>query len=186
MRITAFSLIFFLFFLTQVLAQEEKPAVSPAASFELTSPVFANNGVIPVKYTCRGSDINPPLTIKNIPPGTKSLALTVHDPHGISGEWVHWVVYNIKPDTADIHENNPPGTEALNDFGNFYYGGPCPVDERVHQYVFTLYALKNYLDDVTEGATKSSLEKSIAGKVIAKAELVGTYQNIGWEKNVSH
>jgi len=179
-------LLAFLVLTTAALADESgksaTPSVQPPPFLELTSPVFGNNGVVPVRYTCRGSDINPPLAIKNVPAGTKSLVLSVHDPAGLAGLWVHWVVFNIKPDTGEIGENSVPGTQALNDFGNFYYGGPCPTDEREHRYVFTLYALNVYLGDVSEGATLETLQKVMTGKIIAKAELVGTYQNPKWLK----
>lgn len=110
------------------------------------------------------------------------MVLTVHDPNGPIGVWSHWVVFNIEPGTVEIAENSIPGRQALNDFGNFYYGGPCPADEREHRYIFTIYALNAYLADVTEGATLDSLQKVISGKIIAKAELIGTYQNPKWLK----
>ena len=59
-------------------------------------------------------------------PNTKSLALTVSDPDAPKGTWSHWVIYNIPPNTAEIIENTNPGTEGLNDFGKYTYGGPCP------------------------------------------------------------
>ncbi len=105
------------------------------------------------------------------------MALTVHDPDGIAGTWVHWVVFNIPPTLSVIKEKEPPGEQALNDFGNFYFGGPCPPDQKVHHYVFTLYALSDFLDEVNEGSTKENLDKAMEGKILAKAELIGIYQN---------
>ena len=150
-------------------------------SFSLTSPEFKDRETIPDRYTCHGSDINPPLVISNIPKGTKSMALTVHDPDGLVGVWVHWVMFNIPPGTQAIKEKAAPGTQALNDFGNFYYGGPCPPDQKIHHYVFTLYALDSILDTVNEGSTKDTLEKAIRGKIIAQSVLTGIYQNINWK-----
>ncbi|MBF0594059.1 MAG: YbhB/YbcL family Raf kinase inhibitor-like protein [Candidatus Omnitrophica bacterium] len=157
------------------------PTDSSARVFTLLSPSFKQGDMIPDKYTCRGIDQNPPLTITNIPSGTKSMALTVHDPDGISGVWVHWVVFNIPPSLTLIKQGIPPGTQALNDFGNFYYCGPCPPDQKPHHYIFTLYALNAFLDTVNEGSTKDTLEKAMSGKVIAKAELTGIYQNVNWK-----
>jgi len=88
--------------------------------------------------------------------------------------------FNIPPDTLAIKEKTVPGTEALNDFGNFYYGGRAS-DQKLHHYIFTLYALDAYLDSVDEGATKDTLEKAMAGKIIASARLTGVYQNIQWK-----
>jgi hypothetical protein len=93
------------------------------------------------------------------------------------GPWVHWVVFAIPPDAIAVPEKFPLGVQALNDFGNFYYNGPCLQDQKLHKFVFTLYALDSELPDETEGATMESLLKNITGKVIAKAELIGTFQN---------
>ena len=74
-------------------------------TFTLSSPAFKQGEAIPTKYTCEGEDINPPLLIKNIPAGTKSLALIVDDPDAPMGTWVHWVVFNIPLTTNSISEN---------------------------------------------------------------------------------
>ena len=158
---------------------KEKPLVD---QFVLTSPVFNNGGQIPELYTCKGADINPPLQIHHIPRGTRSFVLIVREPDNPIGPWAHWLVYNISPGIHELKQNSVPGTQALNDFGNFYYGGPCVFDARPHHFIFTLYALKEYLDDVNEGATVETLEKAIKDRIIDKAQLVGVYQNPLWGK----
>lgn len=142
--------------------------------FQLTSPAFKANAGIPKKYTCSGQDINPPLVFKNVPAQTKSLALTVSDPDAPAGRWSHWIIYNISPDTTGIIENTNPGTEGLNDFGKYAYGGPCPPDKRPHHYIFRLYALDAILN--INGPTLNEIEKALQGHIIAKAELTGIYQ----------
>jgi hypothetical protein len=154
---------------------EEKPA--PELPFRLTSSAFEDGQPIPNKHTCKGADFSPPLLIQNAPKGTKSMVLTVHDPEGVVGLWVHWVVFAIPGDAIAIPEKFPLGVQALNDFGNFYYNGPCLQDQKLHKFIFTIYALNSELPDETEGATMDTLLKAIQGKVIAKAELIGTYQN---------
>ena len=47
---------------------------------KLSSSAFAHNGKIPVKYTCQGIDVSPPLRIEGIHRKAKSLALIVDDP----------------------------------------------------------------------------------------------------------
>ena len=143
--------------------------------FQLTSPAFEANADIPPKYTCNGRDVNPPLTFKNVPAETKSLALTVSDPDAPAGRWSHWVVYNIPPKTVEIFENTNPGTEGLNDFGKYTYGGPCPPGGKLHHYIFRLYALDTILS-IKEGRTLNEVEKSLRGHIIAKTELIGTYR----------
>jgi Raf kinase inhibitor-like YbhB/YbcL family protein len=144
--------------------------------FRLSSTAFQNNGFIPSKYTCDGIDINPPLAIENIPPGTKSMALIADDPDAPMGTWVHWVVWNIPPDMKEIKENNGPKGAAfgLNDFKTQTYGGPCPPSG-THRYFFKLYALDTILT-LNPGAKKSDVEKAMKGHIISQTELIGLYK----------
>jgi Raf kinase inhibitor-like YbhB/YbcL family protein len=143
--------------------------------FQLTSSAFAANTDVPKKYTCDGGDVNPALTFKNVPAKTKSVALIVSDPDAPEGVWIHWVIYNIPPNTTEIIENTNPGTEGLSDFGKYIYGGPCPSDDKLHHYVFRAYALNSILY-INEGPSAAEVEKAMRGHIIAKTELIGTYQ----------
>lgn len=169
-----------------VLAEAQEPSLSRKPlieQFTLTSPAFNNGGQIPEQYTCKGADTNPPLLISNTPLGTRSFVLTVREPDNPITPWTNWLVYNIPPDVREIKEGAVPGTQALNDFGNFYYGGPCAFDAKKHHYIFAIYALNDVLDDVNEGATIDVVEKAMRGKIIEKAIIVGIYQNPLWGKD---
>ncbi len=144
-------------------------------NLDLTSPAFGNNRDIPYQYTCTGSDVNPPLVIRNIPAHTLSLVLIVHDPDAPAGDWVHWAVYNITPQTKIIVENSVPGNELLNDFGQFHYGGPCPPDGKAHHYIFELYAVDTNFTMNENGSAKGLLE-IIKGHILDKTQLVGIYK----------
>lgn len=141
---------------------------------ELTirSPAFGPNKKIPVKYTCQGEDINPPLTIEGIPEGTKSLVLIVDDPDAPMGTWVHWVVWNIDP-VNTIEEDSVPGEQGINDFDKHEYGGPCPPSGE-HRYFFTVYALDTMLDLETD-TKKLEVEQVMEENILAKGELIGLY-----------
>jgi Raf kinase inhibitor-like YbhB/YbcL family protein len=154
-------------------------------AFELTSQSFAQQGEIPAKYTCEGADISPPLQWKGAPAGTKSFALIVDDPDAPDPAaprmtWVHWVLYDIPASTTGLPESAtgahlPAGTrEGRNDWKRTGYGGPCPPIGR-HRYFHKLYALDTVLPNL-DSPTKAALEKAMEGHVLAKAELVGTYQ----------
>lgn len=139
---------------------------------KITSPAFKNNGFIPVKYTCDGDDVNPPLKIDGIPKETKSLAIIVDDPDAPMGTWVHWVVWNISP-TEKIEESSAPGVEGLNDFNKHSYGGPCPPSG-THRYFFKIYALDTKLD-IKTNSRKEDVERVMKGHILAKGEIVGLY-----------
>lgn len=144
--------------------------------FELTSPDFAKNTNIPKKFTCQGENISPTLQIQNAPEGTKSFALVMDDPDAPKGNWLHWMAWNIPPETTTLNALDFPAeaTQGINDFKEFGYGGPCPPNSR-HQYRFFLYALdkRTYLD---KHASRAELEVAMAGHIIASCELNGYYE----------
>jgi Raf kinase inhibitor-like YbhB/YbcL family protein len=150
---------------------------------KLISSVFKHQGPIPAVYTCDGQDISPPLEIQDVPKEAKALVLIMDDPDvpknlRKDGLWVHWVVYNIPPETHRIPENSkPPGIHGVNTQGENGYQGPCPPD-RQHRYFFKLYALKAPLS-LKSGATKSEVEAAMTGLIIAEAQLMGTYNRLG-------
>ena len=147
---------------------------------QITSSAFTESNVIPAKYTCDGQDISPPLEWKNIPTGTKSFALISDDPDAPVGTWVHWVIYNIPPDTTIFDENIPREKEfkngmrqGSNDWPKIGYGGPCPPSG-THRYYFKLYALDTMLG-LIPGAAKAQLIQAMKGHILAEAQLMGKY-----------
>lgn len=147
-------------------------------SLTLESEAFENGGIIPKKYGYKHGNHSPPLKISKIPENTLSLALVMDDPDamGAVGKiWVHWVLWNISPNSIDFKENSiPSGTiEGKTDFGEIGYGGPAPPDKE-HTYIFKLYALDTKID-LKEGATKQDLEKSLKNHIISETKLEGRY-----------
>ncbi len=144
------------------------------AELLVKSPVFEANKPIPRKYSCDGSDVNPPITIEGIPKETKSLALMVDDPDAPMGTFDHWVVWNIPSSTTKIDENTVPGTEGLNSARQVGYMGPCPPSG-THRYFFKVYALDIDLI-LGVNSKKKDVEKAIEGHVLGRGELMGTYR----------
>lgn len=155
------------------------------AGMNLTSKAFAHNEAIPVLYTGQGKDISPPLIWAGVPAMAKSLVLVVDDPDAPDPRaprmtWVHWVLYNIPANATGLPQavktgDLPAGTlEGLNDWKSRGYGGPNPPIGR-HRYFHKLFALDVVLPDLGS-PTKAKLEKAMLGHILAKAELVGTYE----------
>ena len=147
--------------------------------FSLESSAFGYGGNIPSKYTCDGANINPELLIKNVPEGTKTLAVIMEDPDvpknlRADGLWVHWVHFNIPPETTKVPEGQEPGGIAGKGTGNnLKYYGPCPPDKE-HRYFFKLYSLDAILW-LPEGSVKKELESAMEGHVLAETVLMGRY-----------
>lgn len=158
----------------------------PAMPLAITSSAFEPQGGIPARYTCDGADVSPPLTWSGVPAGTASLVLIVDDPDAPDPAapkrtWVHWVLFDLPPDSTGLPEaattaTLPPGTgEGHNDWQRSGWGGPCPPVGR-HRYYFKLYALDTKLAAL-KTPTKADVERAMQGHVLGQAALVGTYQH---------
>jgi Raf kinase inhibitor-like YbhB/YbcL family protein len=148
--------------------------VEQMGGLKLASPAFADGQAIPAKHTCDGADVSPPLRVSGVPADAKSLALVVDDPDAPMGVWVHWVVWDIPPDTSEIPEDSTPGIEGVTDFKSNGWGGPCPPGG-THRYAFKLYALDRRLGLALNGG-KSDLLKAMEGHILAQTQLTGTYR----------
>ena len=109
-----------------------------------------------------------PADLREIPAGSFSKEVT---PGGKSGPAATYGSHGINDYTAWF-----AGDETMR--GDYHgYDGPCPPwnDERVHHYVFTLYAL-DVEGCVPEGRFGGAeLRNAIAGHVLAEAKLTGIY-----------
>lgn len=153
-------------------------------SLALRSPAFDDGESIPTAFTADGADESPPLRIEGVPDDAESLALVVDDPDAPSGRFVHWLLWNVPPDTTEV-PRGLPGTDHLaslgdarqgtNGFGNLGYDGPAPpAGDGPHTYAFTLTALDTTLD-VEAGAERDSVDDAMADHVLTSAQLTGTY-----------
>lgn len=146
-----------------------------AMAITLTSTAFGDGTPIPVKYTCDGADVSPPLAWSGAPAGTKTFALICDDPDAPGKTWVHWVLYNLPGSAGQLGESTFGGAlQGMTDFGRPGYGGPCPPPGKPHRYFFKLYALDGPLS-LKAGATKADVERAMQGHVLAQAQLMGTY-----------
>ena len=147
-------------------------------NLQLTSSAFSHGDEIPRKFGYKNGNISPPLTIDKIPSDAKSMTLIMDDPDamGAVGKvWVHWIMWNINPTTTEITESMIPSgsVEGMTDFGEVGYGGPAPPD-KIHTYVFKLYALDSVLDLSSE-SSKADVEKAMEGHIIEQTQLTGAY-----------
>jgi Raf kinase inhibitor-like YbhB/YbcL family protein len=144
-------------------------------NLKISCSQFADGGNIPARYTCKGVNVNPPLEISGVPQTTKSLALILRDPDAPSGDWAHWLVWNIEPATTQIPEGALPigAVEGTTSFKTTGYGGPCP-HSGTHHYIFELYALDTKLD-LEQSATHEELVAALNGHILAKTTLTGLF-----------
>lgn len=152
--------------------------MNAATALTLSSSAFSSNKPIPVIYTCEGRDQIPDLSWGGIPANTQSFTLLMQDPDAASGNWVHWIVFNIPAivrqwNPADF--NLPAGVKfGKNSWGSMDYRGPCPPFGKDHHYIFTLYALDSLLE-LPDGANAQQVLDALKGHILEKAELIGIY-----------
>jgi Raf kinase inhibitor-like YbhB/YbcL family protein len=149
---------------------------------QLTSTAFAEGAPIPAKYTCDGKNISPPLKWSGVPAGAKALVFIADDPDAPFGTWVHWVLYDLPATVSELTEDvaksqyvGGVAKQGLNDFQHLGYGGPCPPHGKPHRYFFKLYALDAPFD-LKPGLTKKDIERAMEKRVLAQAQLMGTYK----------
>lgn len=168
---------------TSETSSTEQPTTDahPSSKLNIFSDAWQDGGTIPTQYSCEGSDISPPLLLDGIPPATRSLALIMNDPDAPSGNFVHWVIFNLDPGRVSISEGlgRPDaaaveGSHGMNDFGELGYRGPCPPRGSTHTYVLTAYALDRVLE-LPSGVTAGELLAVTPGSVLSSATLQGTF-----------
>jgi len=159
-----------------------KSAKEKVMNIQIISTAFSDGQPIPAKYSCEGSDVSPPLKWTNAPANTKSFALIADDPDAPVGTWVHWVLYDLPPNTTGLPEDvaktqviSGGAKQGLNSWPRLGYGGPCPPPGKPHRYFFKLYALDTMLN-LKPGATKKDVEAAMKGHVLAEGQLMGTYR----------
>jgi Raf kinase inhibitor-like YbhB/YbcL family protein len=155
---------------------------APAASrIYVESGAFKDGAMMPEAHAFDKDNISPEISWSGIPEGARTIALICEDPDAPSGNWVHWIVYNIPASSSGIPEGVPAeGTigggamQGINDFKKIGYDGPYPP-YGTHRYVFRVYALDKALG-LEPGADRESLLRAMEGHVLAEGALTGRYK----------
>ncbi|HTW87055.1 MAG TPA: YbhB/YbcL family Raf kinase inhibitor-like protein [Candidatus Binataceae bacterium] len=153
------------------------PQAAESQGFTITSPAFANDAKIPSTFTCSGDNQSPPLTWRDAPARTRSYLLILRDPDAPSGEFIHWVAFDIPGSTHKLEQGisrSGPPPQGTNGFGRIGYDGPCPPPGRVHHYKFELTALDATLN-LRPGASAKEVESKAFAHRLATTELSGEF-----------
>jgi Raf kinase inhibitor-like YbhB/YbcL family protein len=156
------------------------------ASIELVSDSFDSGASIPRRHAGDGvgDNVSPPLAWRNIPHDTAELALVIEDADApLPRPFVHTVVTALLPEVTRLAEGalvegaRHPGVFGKGSFGGRGYRGPTPVpDHGLHRYAFQLFALAAPLQGDRVSLSRAQLEKAMAGIVLARGRLDGTYE----------
>ncbi len=147
------------------------------AGLRLISSAFKDGDDMPIAYTCRGHNISPPLAISGVPADAKSLALIMHDPDAVNGDFTHWLLWDIPTSVNNLAADSVPAgaVQGLNDAGQANYLGPCPPKgSGNHRYIFELYALDN-VPSLPARSNRDPLEAAIEGHALDQTTLTGMF-----------
>jgi len=150
-------------------------------NMQVSSNAFKDGGIIPIRYTSHGDNIQPDFLITGAPENTVSFAIIFHDIDvalgGNTADVTHWLVWNIASPIileGKLSEGSVEGKNIMGKTG--YMGSGAPFKDRFHHYVFEFYALSENLN-LPEGSSRAELESALQGKVVAKTAYVGLYAN---------
>jgi Raf kinase inhibitor-like YbhB/YbcL family protein len=152
-----------------------------ADTIEVTSSAFEDDATIPMRFTCDGEDVSPPLSWSTVPADTEELIITVEDPDAPAGTFVHWIVAGIDPSTDGLDAGEVPegAVEGINDFGEPGYRGPCPPPgDDPHRYRFVVHATAE-ASGIGEQDAVDELREAIAERTNATGTLTARYGRTG-------
>ena len=164
-----------------------QPKAAPRPGLTVTSPAFQDGGIIPNKYTqAETTFVSPKLEWTNVPAGTVSFVLLMHDPdvslQKKTDDVLHWLAFNIPgtstglPEGVPAEAKLPDGTvQVKNTRGAVGYLGPgAPAAGPYHHYTFELFALDTKLD-LGPDATRADVLKAIDGHIVGKGVVEGRF-----------
>jgi Raf kinase inhibitor-like YbhB/YbcL family protein len=176
-------------------AQDKGKGAAPAPAMTLTIPGFTDGGQIPVKFSqaapgaAPGEGTSPAMTWANVPAGTQSFVLNMHDMDVVrnktSDDQAHWVVWNIPANATGLPEGVakgpqlPDGSYQISATGRVYRGPGAPANGPPHHYIFEIYALDTKLDvKPSDDAfdTRAKVMQAIQGHILGKAVYGGLFR----------
>lgn len=165
-------------------------ALPPLPTFTLTSESVADgqplaNAQVSGIFGAGGQDESPELSWSGFPEETQSFAVTVYDPDAptVSGFW-HWAVVNLPATTTQLPAGVGDGSGLPGDAITLandaslkrFLGAAPPAGHGPHRYYIAVHAVDVPKLEIPENATPAFLNFNLLGHAIARAVIVGTYE----------
>ena len=166
------------------MAEDPLERFGAVPSFTVTSEDVADGHPIGALHRASGGDTSPQLRWSGAPEGTKSYAVTIHDPDAPTGSgfW-HWAVYNIPPSVTSLERGAgsaggrlPHGAEQLkNELRAVgFTGAEPPEGTGVHRYYVVVHAVDVDRLDLDAESTPAVLGFNLHFHTLARAVMVPT------------
>ncbi|NGX07561.1 YbhB/YbcL family Raf kinase inhibitor-like protein [Mycobacteroides franklinii] len=165
-------------------------ALPPLPTFILTSESVTDgqplaNAQVSGIFGAGGQDESPELSWSGFPEETQSFAVTVYDPDAptVSGFW-HWAVVNLPATTTQLPAGVGDGSGLPGDAITLandaslkrFLGAAPPAGHGPHRYYIAVHAVDVPKLEIPENATPAFLNFNLLGHAIARAVIVGTYE----------
>ena len=154
-------------------------------TLRLSSAAFGNSQSLPVRFTCDGANVSPPMKWIGLPLGTRSLSLIVADLTNPKKMFFHWGLYDIAPTAGGLEEHLDQGffvngmRQAINDLEEPAYAGPCPdASTGVHHFKFIMTALTVDKLPLTDGCDCRDVARLSNQFCLAQSQLAATYTGV--------
>jgi len=156
--------------LATVADEKEATGIAVALGFEQ----------FPRESTCEGADLSPRIEIQGC--NASSLAIILEDPDAPSGTFIHWIIWNIPPNSIippaiarKATLSDPlPCRQGYNDFGEIGYAGPCPPSGKLHRYFFRVFCLDCMLD-LAAGASAEEMREAMQGHIVQQGQAMARF-----------
>jgi Raf kinase inhibitor-like YbhB/YbcL family protein len=162
----------------------------PVTSSDLTDGGQLGQPQLSGIFGAGGEDVSPQLSWSGFPEETKSFVVTCYDPDAPTGSgfW-HWAVADIPASVTSLatnagEENStslPEGAVTLANDASLtrFLGSAPPAGHGAHRYYFVVHAVDVESLGLPEGATPAFLGFNLFSHTLARAVLLGTYENKG-------
>ena len=156
--------------------KSQKKSSKDDTAFTVTSSSLDKSGMLSVECTCDGDRQSPAVAWKNLPRGTKSIAISLWHT-APDQEKSYWVVYNIPADVSELKQQSKGvGTVGINDRKRAEYDPMCSKGPGVKTYHITVFALSEDVKLSSNNASRAELLKAVKDITLGDTTLDFEYE----------
>ncbi len=156
--------------------KSQKKSSKDETAFTVTSSSLDKSGMLSIECTCDGDRESPAVAWKNLPKGTKSIAISLWHTAPDQGK-SYWVVYNIPSDVAELKQQSKGvGTLGINDRKRAEYDPMCSKGPGVKTYHITVFALSEDVKLSANNASRAELLKAVNDITLSETTLDFEYE----------
>lgn len=152
-------------------------AKAPSGKFAVASAAFPRGGQIPVRYTCDGGNVSPPLQWGKLPSGTSQLFVLALSLTAGKGGAIRWAVGGITPGSRGFPSGQlPPGAVAgRSSDGHVGWSGICGAAGKPQAIIVLVYALRHPLQ-LASGFDPRTVQSQLTGNTLGTGVVYGAYK----------